>query len=90
MSLTFTSRATRDELVEFLESEYRIDSGIPAHLYSVVNSMMGIYDRVLAITDNDRGTIFLEEPRSFKSYGNGNPLALMRTLNQCAVGLRIV
>lgn len=89
MSLTFRSRTTRDELIDFLESEYAVGSGIPVHLYSVINATLVHYNKTLAITDNDRGVIFLEEQRSFKSYGNGNPLALMRTLNQCGVGLHI-
>lgn len=90
MSLTYDSDTDRDELIEFLESEYKVGSGIPVHLYSVVNATIDCYNKMLAVTDNVRGVIFLEEPFSFKSYGNDDPLPLLRTLNQCGVGLRIL
>ena len=90
MSLTFKSQTNRDDLVEFLNAEYRADTGIPVHLYSVVNAHLNWYDRSLAITDNDIGTMFLEDHHTFKSYGNGNPMGLLRTLNQCNAGLRCV
>ena len=90
MSLTFKSNATRGELVNFLAGEYKKDTGIPVHLYSVVNAIMAHYNRSLAITDNKCGTMFLEEQRTFKSYGSGNPSGLCHTLKLCRVNLRCI
>jgi hypothetical protein len=90
MSITFTSRTTRNKLVAFLSSEYQKDTRIPVHLFSVVNADFTCFNRSLAITDNDHGTIFLEESKSFKSYGSGNPFKLVKVLNQCNVGIKCI
>ena len=90
MSLTFESDTHRDELIEFLAAEYQSNTGIPVHLYSVVNATFSSYNKSLAITDGATGTIFLEDEHNFKSYGNSNPIPLMCTLNQCGGGLRCV
>ena len=89
MSLEFYTPIERDELVEFLAAEYEADTGIPVHLYSVVNARMSEFNGMLAITDNKQGTMFLEEPHMFKSYGSGNPVPMMRVLNQCGMQLTV-
>ena len=90
MSLTFNSKTSRDDLVDFLESEYHIDSGIPVHLYSVINAKLEWFNKSLAITDGDKATMFLEDDHTFKSYGFCGTMKLLSTLNQCGVGLRCV
>lgn len=90
MSFTFESESHRDELVGFLASEYEMNTGIPAHVYSVVNATFSSFNKSLAITDGGIGTIFLEDEYEFKSYGNGDPFPLVRMLNQCNVGLHCI
>ena len=90
MSLTFSSHANRTQLAGFLAAEYKKDTGIPIHLFSVVNATFEHYNKMLAITDNCNGTIFLEEPKRFKSYGSGDPTKMVKVLNRCSVGLTCI
>lgn len=90
MSLTFKSDVDEQELVDFLQSEYEKGTGIPVHLYSVVNAAISGYDRTLAVTDNKIGVLFFEGNGVFKSYGSGNPFPLVRTLNGCGADLECV
>lgn len=90
MSLTFKANVSRKQLVEFLATEYAKGTGIPVHVYSVVNATFSCYNKMLAITDNKEGTIFLEENKLFKSYGGGNPFGLVNTLKRCGANLKCV
>lgn len=76
---------TAKQVQAFLAEEYVKDTGIPVHLYSVVNATFSTYNRSLAITDNKEGALFFEGPRLMKSYGGGNPLGLLKTLGRCGV-----
>lgn len=87
MSITFHSKASQDELVEFLADEYKHNTGIPVHLFSVVNATFKEYNRNLAIADNLKGVMFWEGQHVLKSYGFGNPMPLMNTLNRCRAGI---
>jgi len=84
MSIEFkATNFDEEDLVEFLESEYVKDTNIPVHLYSVVNATIKSYNRSLAITDGNTGTLFMEGDGVFKAYGRGNPFPLVRTLEHC-------
>ena len=88
MSITFYSEASRTDLVQFLGAEYAGDTGIPVHLFSVVNATFDTYNGTYGVTDNAGGTLFLEEEHRFKSYGYSDPRGLIRTLNRCNAGIR--
>lgn len=89
MSLTFKSTASAKQLIAFLESEYTIGSGIPVHLFSVVNATFSSYNRSLGITDG-AGTIFFESAKQWKSYGNGNPTKMISALACCNVKVKCI
>ena len=90
MSLTIKSKSTRKQLINFLASEYKKNTGIPVHLYSIVNATFSAYNKCAALTDNLGVTMILEESKLFKSYGQSNPVGLIKTLNSCNAGLTII
>ena len=91
MSLTVqTIGFTTKQLVNFLAEEYKKGTGIPVHVYSVVNASMSCYNKSLAITDGEQGTLFLEGSKVMKSYGTSNPVKLLRALHACNARTKFV
>lgn len=90
MSMTFHMSVGEKQLVRFLEGEYEKGTGIPVHLYSVVRADMPGFNKMLAITDQDQGVLFMEGGRSLTAYGSGNPLGLLKTLRRCGVRTLVV
>jgi hypothetical protein len=90
MSLTFASDVSRKRIVKFLKKEYEIGSDIPVHLYSIVNARFPAYNGMLAITDNQKGNIVLEDEHMFKAYGDNNPLQILAALNCCRIYITIL
>jgi hypothetical protein len=89
MSISFIAENfEKDDLVDFLEDEYAKGTGIPVHLYSVVNATMSEFNRSLAITDGKIGTLFITQDVHFTAYGNGDPFPLVNTLRRCNALLR--
>jgi hypothetical protein len=87
MSTEWTMNVEEDELVEFLASEYTRGSGIPVHLFCVINATFSGYNRSLGIT-NDFGTLFFQGNGVLTGYGNNNPIPLIRALERCGVNIR--
>lgn len=78
---------TAKQLQEFIAEESVKDTGLPVHLFSVVNATFSEYNRNLGITDG-KGTLFFEGSKLMKSYGNGNPLPMLRALAKCNVKIK--
>lgn len=88
MSISWKLRnCDQDDLVEFLAEEYAKDSGIPVHLYSIVNATFTFYNGGLALTDNIKGTLIFEGQQLLTSYGDNDPLPMVRALSRCEVNI---
>lgn len=89
MSISFKTDVEEREFIEFLESEYVKGTGIPVHLFSVINAKMSGYNRSLAITDGDKGVLFMEGNGWYVAYGSGgNPFPMVNVLNRCGMQLK--
>ena len=88
MSLTWKlNNCDQEEIIDFLAAEYVKDSGIPVHLYSIVNATFASYNGALAITDNLKGTMVFESRRILKSYVDNDPIPIVRALRRCRVDI---
>lgn len=89
MSLTIKSSHSKKDLVPFLASEYRKNTGVPVHLYSIVNAEFSSYNRCLGATDGV-GTIIFESEKVWKCYGKNDPTKMMRALKLCGLKLKFI
>ena len=86
MSLTFRPSHSLGEIINFLASEYKADTGIPVHLFSAVNTSFPEFHGCLGITDNAGGTLFMRG-KTMTAYGANDPSGLLKTLRR--VGVRM-
>lgn len=79
MSVSWKINVTQKQLVTFLASEYRAESGIPVHLFSHIET------RYVGICDNIKGALFFNSPYEMTAWGDNNPLPIIRALRRCGV-----
>jgi len=89
MSITWKAPVTDKALAKFLAEEYKKETNIPVHLFSVVRAEFKAFNGVLGITDG-QGTLFMEAGNIWKSYGAGNPIPMIDALRRCNCPVRAV
>lgn len=79
MSVAYNINVTVEDLVAFLANEYKVDSGIPIHVFSSITT------KAKGFTDNVKGCFYETGPRSLTAYGDNDFVPLFKTLRACGV-----